>query len=66
MLDDYKDMMTAGEVSVALRICPGKAYALLNEGEIKGFRCKRAWCVPKQSVIDYINRQMKNEASEEQ
>ncbi len=65
MLNEYKDMMTVGEVSVALRICPGKAYVLLNDGEIKGFRCKKSWCVPKQSVIDYINKQMQNETPEE-
>ena len=43
-----------------LRICPSKTYKLLNEGEIKAFRCERAWCVPKQSVIEYVERHLNN------
>ena len=61
MLDlfkEYRDMLTAAEVSVMLRICPSKTYKLLNEGEIKAFRCEKAWCVPKQSVIEYVERHL--------
>lgn len=60
MFDEYRDMLTAAEVSVMLRICPSKAYKLLNEGEIEAFRCEKAWCIPKQSVIDYIKKHINN------
>ena len=60
MFNEYRDILTAAEVSVMLRICPGKTYKLLNEGEIKAFRCERAWCVPKQSVIEYVERHLNN------
>ena len=61
MFEEYRDMLTAAEVSVMLRICPGKAYRLLNSGKIKAFRCERAWCIPKSSVIEYIDRNMNEE-----
>lgn len=61
MFDNYRDMLTTAEVSVMLRICPSKTYKLLNKGEIKAFRCEKAWCIPKQSVIDYINRKMESD-----
>ena len=31
------------------------AYDLFRNGEIKCFRLKNRWKIPKQSVIDYIN-----------
>ena len=61
MFDEYKDMLTTAEVSVMLRICPSKTYKLLNAGEIKAFRCEKAWCIPKASVIQYITEHMNNQ-----
>lgn len=61
MFENYKDMLTAAEVSVMLNICVSKTYRLLNSGEIKAFRCQKAWCIPKASVIQYITEHMHNE-----
>ena len=61
MFEEYRDMLTAAEVSVMLRICPSKTYRLLNEGEIRAFRCEKAWCIPKASVIEYIKKADDNE-----
>lgn len=47
---EFKDILTVPEVCVMLRMCPARVYKLLNEGQIKAFRCDRAWCIPKQSV----------------
>ncbi len=60
MFEEYRDMLTAAEVSVMLRICPSKTYRLLNAGEIKAFRCEKAWCIPKVSVIEYIKKHLNN------
>ena len=55
-----RDILTVPEVCVMLHICPSKAYRLLNEGRIEAFRCDKAWCIPKQSVIRYVEKQMKD------
>ena len=60
MFEAYRDMLTAAEVSVMLNICPSKTYKMLNNGEIKAFRCQKAWCIPKTSVIEYISEHMNN------
>ncbi|MBQ8171748.1 MAG: helix-turn-helix domain-containing protein [Oscillospiraceae bacterium] len=61
MFEEYRDIVTVGELCVMLRICPARAYALLNSGQIKEFRPGRMWQIPKTSVIEYIERQMSSD-----
>ena len=53
---EFKDILTVPEVCVMLRMCPARVYKLLNEGQIKAFRCDRAWCIPKQSVKNFVEK----------
>ena len=39
MFDEYEDMMSAEEVSEALRIGHNTVYSLLKRGALKAFRC---------------------------
>ena len=54
MLNQYEDIMSVTDVSEALFIGKNRAYELLNEGELKGFRIGRVWKIPKESVREYI------------
>lgn len=60
MFNEYRDILTVAEVCVMLRICPSKAYRLLNNGEITAYRSVRDWRIPKDSVIKYINEHINN------
>ena len=53
---EFKDILTVPEVCVMLRMRPARVYKLLNEGQIKAFRCDRAWCIPKQSVKKFVEK----------
>lgn len=57
MFDEYNDIMTIEDVMEALGIGKNSAYALLNNGELKGFRLKGRWKIPKQAIIEYIKTQ---------
>ena len=54
MLEEYKDVMTAGQVQEVLGIGKATLYKLLNTGEIKSIRIGRVFKVPKVYLIDYI------------
>ncbi len=56
-LNRYGELLNIGEVMEILGIGKNSAYSLLRSGEIKGFRLTRKWKIPKQSVLDFINRQ---------
>ena len=58
MFNNYSNLLTVAEVSVMLRICPSKTYKLLNSGEIKAFRCEKSWCIPKTSIIEYVEKHL--------
>ena len=51
MFDEYEDMMSAEEVSEALRIGHNTVYSLLKSGELKAFRCGKNWKIPRTAVI---------------
>ena len=61
MFEKYRDIVTVGELCVMLHICPARAYALLNTGQVKAFRPGRMWQIPKTSVIEYVERQMSSD-----
>lgn len=55
MFNNYSDLLTLEELCEILLIGRNQAYTLLNSGKIKALKIGRAWKIPKQSVIDYIN-----------
>ncbi len=59
MLNEYSEILTVEDVMEILNIGKNAAYDLFRRGEIKCFRLKNRWKVPKQAVIDYINNQPK-------
>ena len=59
MLNEYSEILTVEDVMDILNIGKNAAYDLFRSGEIKCFRLKNRWKVPKQAVIDYINNQSK-------
>ena len=61
MFKEYRDILTVAEVCTMLRICPSKAYRLLNNGDIIGYRSVREWRIPKDGVIKYIMEHLNNE-----
>ena len=59
MFDDYNDLVTVEDLCEMLSIGKNAAYTLLASGDLKCFRLKRVWKIPKQSVIEYIKQQSK-------
>ena len=57
MLDEYGTILSVEDVMEILNIGKNAAYDLFRKGDIKCFRLKNRWKVPKQAVIDYINNQ---------
>lgn len=55
MLNEYNAILSVEDVMEILNIGKNAAYDLFRSGEIKCFRLKNRWKIPKQSVIDYIN-----------
>ena len=54
MFDEYEDMMSAEEVSEALRIGHNTVYSLLNSGELKAFRFGKNWKIPRTAVERFV------------
>ena len=48
------EVLTIAEVCEYLQISPNTAYALVRNGDIKGFKIKRHWKVSKASLEDFI------------
>ena len=59
MLNEYSEILTVEDVMEILNIGKNAAYDLFRSGEIKCFRLKNRWKVPKQAGINYINNQSK-------
>ena len=57
MFNEYQDLVSTEDLTEMLSIGKNSAYKLLSSGEIKCFRYKRIWKIPKQSVIEYILKQ---------
>ena len=54
MFNEYGDMLTVEDLMEALGIGKKAAYDLLRNGELKCFRLKGRWKIPKESVIEYV------------
>lgn len=59
MFEQYDDILTVEEVTEILQIGKNAAYDLFRSGDIKCFRLKRRWKIPKQSIIEYIIEKQK-------
>ncbi len=55
-LNVEQDILTIDELCEVLRIGKNQAYKLVKSGQLKCFRYNRVWKIPKQSVIDYVER----------
>ena len=55
MLNEYSEILTVEDVMEILNIGKNAAYDLFRNGEIKCFRLKNRWKIPKQAIIDYIS-----------
>lgn len=56
MFENYNDMVTLNELCDMLIIGKSKAYELLRSGVVEGFKEGRVWKIPKQVVIDYVEK----------
>lgn len=59
MFNDYSDIVTIDELCEMLRIGKNKAYELLQNGNIKAFRCGRLWIISKTAVEEFVNAHRK-------
>ena len=59
MFENYNDMVTLNEFCDMLIIGKSKAYELLRSGVVEGFKEGRVWKIPKQVVIDYVEKHMR-------
>lgn len=56
MFDEYEDLISVEDACEALRAGRNTLYALLNSGELKGFRCGRIWKIPKAALREFVVR----------
>lgn len=57
MLDgNENEVLTLQELADELKISYTKAYNLLNEGEIKGFKIGSIWRISRKAVDEYVER----------
>lgn len=54
MFDEYGDMLSVDDVMEILGIGRNSAYELFNSGELKCFKLKGKYKIPKQAVIEFI------------
>ena len=55
-LRKYDDILTVKELMDFLAIGKNTAYELLKSGEIKSFRIRRCYKVPKKSVLEFVRK----------
>ena len=56
MINEYPMVLLPDEACEILRICKGELYALLNAGELKGYRVGKGknWRIPKDSIHEFL------------
>lgn len=57
MFESYDDILTIEDLCEALRIGKSKAYRLLLDSRINGYREGKDWKIPKPAVISYVFEQ---------
>ena len=58
-MTDNNEIMKFEEVMEYLNIGKSTLYKLLRSREITSFKIGKVWKIPRQSVEDYIKKQMK-------
>ena len=58
-MTDNNEIIKFEEVMEYLNIGKSTLYKLLRSGEITSFKIGKVWKIPRQSVEDYIKKQMK-------
>ena len=54
MFTEYDEVLNTDEACEALKIGLSTLYKLLKIGKLKGFKCGRAWKIPKIAIESYI------------
>ena len=62
-ISDYPDVLTVEEVKEILQIGRKSAYRLIENNEIQHFRIGTKIRIPKQCLIDYLNKRGAQEES---
>lgn len=62
-IHDYPDVLTVEEVKEILQIGRKSAYRLVENNEIQHFRIGTKIRIPKQCLIDYLNKHGAKEES---
>lgn len=58
MLEQYETILIPEEVAEILRISTGEVYKMLKDNIISGYKVGKTWRIPKQNVINYINKKI--------
>ncbi|MCQ4021927.1 helix-turn-helix domain-containing protein [Ruminococcus sp. zg-924] len=58
MFKDYEDCVTVDNIRDMLHIGRTKVYRLLREGKIKSVRVGSKYIIPKQCVINYLDKEL--------
>lgn len=53
---DYPEIVSVRQLQMMLKIGRNKAYALIDNGDIKTVRIGRIHKIPKINIIDYLNK----------
>ena len=59
MFENYADMVSLDDMCAMLRIGKNKAYELLRNGSVGGFKEGRIWKIPKIVIEEYIKEHRK-------
>lgn len=57
MLEQYNDILTVEELCEILMVGRNTVYELLGSGRIKAFRSGSRWKIPKEAVIQFIQKE---------
>jgi len=56
MFEKFNDVLTVEDVCKALQMGKNSVYKLLKDQDIKSIKVGRKYFIPKDFLIDYINR----------
>ncbi|MBE7033360.1 MAG: helix-turn-helix domain-containing protein [Ruminococcaceae bacterium] len=59
MFENPYDILSPEEAMDELRIGKNSIYELLNSGKLKGFKVGRNWKIPRKSIDNYIDKNIK-------
>lgn len=59
MFPDYPEILSVDEACELLRIGRNNLYEILNNNQLKAYRNRRVWRIPKLAVQEYILEQSK-------